>query len=1204
MSTQPPPPPPPSPDPKPSSRSWLFEIVAIVVLIAIVYAGWKFLTRQKTSEDLVAASHENALGIGWMEHFDYSKAVGAFENATKLAPQWVPAKINLGIALLNDGGADGDAESKSAKLKRALDIFDEILKTDPDNIYALHCSGIIYQDRGQLEKALGYFEAVTRLDPKDSYAWAYRGKCRADSSESPESLKCFETALKLNPNLNSARYAVMQHASLASDPKRKQALLDEWEKRNTLQIVDWYGDAYTEMGRYAEVIGKAPAPHPDMGRLPMFETVKPTVTLAPGTVWSTPDKLDELRRLVRSRFGGAVILLDYNRDGKLDILLLSAVIRNGEVHDLLLRNDGDNKFTDVTAEVGLANHPGSFGGAAGDFNNDEFADLALAGPTGIKLFRNNAGKKFEDETAIAKFDKEPGAYLTVAWADLDQDGDLDLLAAKYAQTPELALKQLKGEKVEGNGRLSIFVNTGVAPPVPKGHDTAPISTAFRPAAELEAVAVKGPVTGIIVTDVDGRKDIDIVALLDGQPPVTLLNDRLMRFHRGDQFTTDAGNWNGGFVLEANGDDQSDFVLVDPSLPPKILISKRDDPEEFLKDRFKPGETDSPPLRSASWVDLDLDGHTDIVGLSSERKPIFLQGDGKGKFVKRGMPFGPDADSMRDLLAVLPFNIHGDGNPDILCWSETTGLQFFRSLGNGNNYSRVILKSVRNPDKKYILRTNADSVGCWVRLHAGPLSTAAENTTFTAGLGQSRLPITFGIGRANTVDAVRVRWPDATPQGEVSQPAGNITILEINRKPDSCPTLFLWDGERFVFLTDCLGAGSMGEMEADGSTRPPRPEESVKIEPGKLVPKNGKFVLKIGEPMDEVLYLDRLQLDVIDHPAGVSVFPDERFATADPQPTQERLFFRNADRIFPIKATDHRGKDVTAILRERDGKTVDDFATRSWLGFAEDHFVELDFQDRIKTPATGQKLYLVLAGWTDYPYPESIFAANQAGIPTIWPVLEQKQADGSWKKLGEIGLPAGLPRVMTTDVSGWIDPKGGPVRIRTNLQIYWDQIFLAPIAAGVETSTRELQVSRASLEHRGFVQEYSPDGKPPVAYDYDRLEPVVYTKWRGRLTRTGDVTELLTKDDDHFVLCGPGDEITAEFDAATLPPLKPGWERSFVLRTWGYCKDTALATATSGQVEPLPFRAMSRYPYDPAKEPLPTHVVEYDRKWNTRPAGGR
>src|SRR5262249_15350705 len=149
-----------------------------------------------------------------------------------------------------------------------------------------------------------------------------------------------------------------------------------------------------------------------------------------------------------------------------------------------------------------------------------------------------------------------------------------------------------------------------------------------------------------------------------------------------------------------------------------------------------------------------------------------------------------------------------------------------------------------------------------------------------------------------------------------------TITEANRKPISCPVLFTWDGDRFAYVTDFLGAGSMGESGPDCSTRPPRPEESVKIEPGRLVPRNGKYVLKLAEPMDEVMYLDKLRLDVIDHPAGVSVFPDERFATSDPPPSQERLYFRDSERLFAARATEHRGKDVTATLRERDGKHVE------------------------------------------------------------------------------------------------------------------------------------------------------------------------------------------------------------------------------------------------------------------------------------------
>src|SRR5204862_6449537 len=129
---------------------------------------------------------------------------------------------------------------------------------------------------------------------------------------------------------------------------------------------------------------------------------------------------------------------------------------------------------------------------------------------------------------------------------------------------------------------------------------------------------------------------------------------------------------------------------------------------------------------------------------------------------------------------------------------------------------------------------------------------------------------------------------------------------------SCPVLLTWDGTRFVFVTDFLGEGSMGKLGPDGSTRTPRPGESIKMEPGHLVPQDGSYLLKIAEPgMDEATYRNRLQLVAVDHPADVRVFPDERFAAGGPAPTQKLFSFRGA--IFPDRARDHRGRDVTARL---------------------------------------------------------------------------------------------------------------------------------------------------------------------------------------------------------------------------------------------------------------------------------------------------
>jgi len=364
-----------------------------------------------------------------------------------------------------------------------------------------------------------------------------------------------------------------------------------------------------------------------------------------------------------------------------------------------------------------------------------------------------------------------------------------------------------------------------------------------------------------------------------------------------------------------------------------------------------------------------------------------------------------------------------------------------------------------------------------------------------------------------------------------------------------------------------------------------------------VAKDGHFVLKIAEPMDEVLYLDHLRLDVIDHPAGAAVFPDERFVTSGPPPSQELLALRT--RHFPKAATDHRGRDVTRLVLERDRRAVDGFAPRSWLGYAEDHSLTLDFGE---LPTGPRRWVLVLAGWTEYPYPESIYAATRAGVALAPPVLERRAADGmTWQPVCDLGFPAGLPRVMTRELPGFVPAGRCVLRIRTNMQVYWDQVSLAPAepAAAVGRVT-SLDVAAADLAARGFMQEVYPGGRPPVAYDDAKTEPVAANRWKGSLTRLGDVTELLRAADDRFVVCGPGDEVTVRFAAGGLAELPAGWERSFVLRARGYCKDTSVTTATGGSVGPLPFRAMANYPdFGPAAPPATDAA-----RWHTRPAGGR
>ena len=1132
---------PPSP-----SRRPLVAFLAAVALTAATFAAWWFVARPRPPQgDPVAATAANVRGIGQMEQFDYPKAAAEFREAARLAPGWLPARINLGMALYNSASRTDDPV-----LAEAIAVFEQVLADDPNNLYAHFNLGIIHKYQANYPAAIRHFTAVTEADPKDDRAWLYLAQSNVNAQTDPEALRLFQKALELNPYLVPAWHGVANHvATSADEQKRLIALQDDLRRAN------WEDEArdtkHSEQGRYATAIGRPPLVKPAaVGPPPMFRQ-KAAWTI------DLPDNPD-----------GVLVRLDFDRDGKPDLLLRSAA------GDRLLRNDG-GKFTDVTAAVGLTG--GGRACAVGDYDNDGWPDLVLAGPTGLKLLRNAGGKKFEDVTTAAGFDKLPGEYRTLLWLDIDQDGDLDLLAAT-------------------GGAVELFQNVGVAPPSRFDEPTPPMTTAFKRLDPLHKS--DAAVTGVVALDIDGDKDVDLVILQKDKPAAVILNDRLMRFKAGGPLPVVSNDLVGGLVLDANGDDQSDLLFVSGGKP-AFLVSKQELPGTDFAKRFTAGATDSPPLLHAQRCDLDQDGRADVVGLSRDGKAVFLQGDGEGKLTNVPEPFGPAVDALGRLHAVAAADVDGDGTPDVVVWHEK-GLAVFPGVPNGHHTARASFTGKRDNSNAGIgqknLRTNTDGIGTKAVAMTGALRPMVELTTLESGPGQSLLPAEFGLGKATQIDALRIRWPDCVVQAELGVPAGApFAVSELNRKPTSCPVLMTWDGEKWVYITDFLGGGAMGECGADGTCRPPRPEESVTIEPHQLGLRNGRYVLRIAEPMDEVMYLDHVRLDVIDHPADAVVYPDERFATAAPAPTQKLQQFRT--RVFPAKATDHRGVDRTKTILTRDGVTVDGFAQRSWLGFAENHWLELDFADRLAGLPTDKPLSLMLAGWTDYPYPESIIAAAQAGVNMAPPVLERQTADGKWEPLGEVGFPAGLPKVMTVPAGDWFRT-GSRFRLRTNLQIYWDQVFVGVVEE--PAAVTQLKPQSVVLSHPGFVQEVRTNGKLPQAYDPERFEPVAVTKWAGKLTKLGDVTELTADVDDRFVLCGPGDEVTVTFDPAALPKLPAGWKRSFVLRTHGYCKDTSPTTVTGGQVGPLPFRGMGNYP--PA-EPRPKAIPD-DAAWHTRPAGGR
>ena len=248
------------------------------------------------------------------------------------------------------------------------------------------------------------------------------------------------------------------------------------------------------------------------------------------------------------------------------------------------------------------------------------------------------------------------------------------------------------------------------------------------------------------------------------------------------------------------------------------------------------------------------------------------------------------------------------------------------------------------------------------------------------------------------------------------------------------------------------------------------------------------------------------------------------------------------------------------------------------------------------------MFLFVRGSIEYPYSQTVYAAGQAGVHWEPIRVERLAANGSWETIvPDAGVPGGIDRTMTVELTGHITGPNCKLRLTTNLEIYYDQVFLAAQAGTNRVAIRGAPLTEAYLRKVGFAREYSPDGRMPLIYDYHLSDATsAFHVLRGAYTRYGPVKELLDEFDDRYALVGPGDEIALRFDARTLPEVPPGFSRSFLLISHTYCKDMDLYTATPQTLEPLPFRGMSRYPYpDGERYPGSEQHKKFRASYNTR-----
>ena len=505
-----------------------------------------------------------------------------------------------------------------------------------------------------------------------------------------------------------------------------------------------------------------------------------------------------------------------------------------------------------------------------------------------------------------------------------------------------------------------------------------------------------------------------------------------------------------------------------------------------------------------------------------------------------------------------------------------------------------------------LADNKTAIGTKVEVFSGGNRQKFEIAGSNGYLGQNSPYLTVGLGDSKEADIVRMLWPTGVLQDEINI-AGDKqqNFIEMDRRGSSCPTLFVWNGERYEFVADMLGAGVVGHWVGPNQRDVPRPVEYIKIDRNAIREKDGELSFRFMEPLEEAVYLDQARLMAVDHPADVDVYPNEYFASNPPYPQFKVVVSKSEDARPPSGAWDEHGHNVLPDLLAH--RYFGDFALTQFQGFAKPHSLVLDLGETYR----GGPLWLLLHGEVEYFSANSMYAASQAGVHAISPYVEALGADGKWLRVvDDMGFPAGGPRTMTADLSGKLPRGTRKIRITTNLQIYWDSILVSRTPQESKNKAKSVHLTavpltRANLDFHGFPLKI--EGTPPgnVQYIYEKTSATgPYTRPAGTYTRYGDVLPLLTSLDDKLVVFGSGDEVRLDFDPSQLPALPQGWVRDYFFAANGYEKDMDFYAAEGNFVAPLPFLKMGDYPYSVDKSfPLDDAHLNYLLEYNTRQMSG-
>jgi Tfp pilus assembly protein PilF len=1096
---------------------------------------------QKSSKEYADAVSAFYIGLGALQVGDDIHADSKLSELTALVPAEPAGWANWGVLALRQRKMD----VASQRLERARNLA-------PDNDHIYQLLGLLASGQGKSADAIADWHKAIEINPRNyraAYQLAEEVERQGDANSDAEYAGLIQKILAAQPDNLAAQLELARVEAKRGDTATLKSMLAQI----TSLSANWPAEVKAQLTALQTA---ADGPNPRTAatrttflrnalmRVPEFRESLAVLKAPPG---EEAEPFTHFLRLPTPDFTPApadtAIAFDVQPVSKGDVGLwtwIGAVALGSSGAPVIAEANGREVRLATGAKFPFPGGPTATpplpeGILQIDLNYDFQTDLVLAGAGGLRFMRQDSPDKFTDVTVNTKLPKiDVNTAYTGAWAvDIEADGDLDVVLGKK------------------DGPAQVLRNNG--------DDT------------FKAIQPFGAISGIQAfawadLDSDGNAD---AAIVDGAGRLHIFHNERQGQFREVALPANLPSIKALAVADTDSDGVLDLLAVESNgaivsvsfnekngwnIAPILQIPN---PAAILAGEVRLKVAD---LDNNGALDLILSSVSLPVGQSAPAPLIWL-GDSGSKFSLLDQAPGPSTIfDIADLnasgrLALLGFDARGKP---------------VQALSHGSkNYHWQIVR----PHAKQAVgdqRINPFGVGGEIEIRSGLL---VQKQPITGP------QIHFGLGNQTSAEVVRVVWPNGTVRAEFGVKADQEVVTE-QRLKASCPFLFAWNGTRMEFVKDAVPWGSAIGLRINtlGSAKIAATGEWYKIRRDQLIPHDGYYDLRITAELWEVYYYDRIALMTVDHPAGTEIYVDERFVIPP-----AKLGFRTVATPHRIaSATDDNGKDVTDIVSTLDGRALDSFGRGQYQGITRDHYVEIDLGE--DTPKNGP-LYLIAQG-SIHDTESSLNVAITQG--SRWHAqgmsVEVPDGHGGWATAqSNLGFPAGRKKTVLFDLTNIFRP-GTPrkVRLRTNLEIYWDCIEWAQGEPGAEVKTQTLDAAYADLHYRGYSTIDRPDAGAPEVPDYDQILGTKQ-RWRdliGYYTRYGDVRELLKQVDDRYVIVNSGDEMSLRFAEQPTPP--SGWLRDFILVGDGWIKDGDFNSTFSKTVLPLPYHAKDEYVERPGR----------------------